>query len=193
MATESTRIQDKISGASRAIGWPAVGAYAAMLAAAAAIFYLIVGAGASLTARPPAPPDVVTGVATGPTSNILFHVVLALAAVIVLGRVLGLALARVHQSPVIGEVIAGIMLGPSLLGRIAPELAVNVLPAAITPTLSLVAQIGVVIYMFLVGLELNLERVGARAHATVAISHASIVLPFVLGSTLALYLYPRYS
>jgi Kef-type K+ transport system membrane component KefB len=92
---------------------------------------------------------------------------------------------------VIGEVLAGIMLGPSLLGRLAPDVGAFVLPDSITPALTLIAQIGVVLYMFVVGLELNLDRVGSRAHATVAISHASIVAPFVLGTTLALYLYPR--
>ncbi len=193
MATESTRIQGKISDAPRALTVSAVVAYAAMLAVSAAIFLLVARSGATLSAPAPPPPQIVTGVDTGPTSNILLHVVLALAAVIVLGRVLGGVLARVRQPPVIGEVLAGIMLGPSLLGRIAPDIGAYILPAAITPSLSLVAQVGVVLYMFLVGLELNLDRVGARAHATVAISHASIVAPFVLGSTLALYLYPRFS
>jgi Kef-type K+ transport system membrane component KefB len=193
MATESTRIRGKIPGAPRAVSWRAVGAYAAMLAGAAAIFLLIVQAGASLSAPPPEPPQVVTGAETGPTSNILLHVVLALAAVIVIGRALSLLLAHLRQPPVIGEVLAGIMLGPSLLGRVAPELGAYILPAAITPALTLVAQLGVVLYMFLVGLELNLDRVGSRARATVAISHASIVVPFVLGSCLALYLYPRFS
>ena len=173
--------------------WSAIGAYAAMLAAAAAILLLVVRVGATLSAPPPAPPQVVTGVDTGPTSNILFHVVLALAAVILIGRALGLLLAHFRQPPVIGEVLAGIMLGPSLLGRIAPDLAAFVLPAAIVPALTLIAQVGVVLYMFLVGLELNLDRVGSRAHTNVAISHASIVAPFVLGSSLALYLYPRFS
>jgi Kef-type K+ transport system membrane component KefB len=193
MATESTRIQNKIPGVRRAVSWPAIAAYAAMLAAAVAIFFLIVRAGATLSAPPPQPPQVVTGVEAGPTSNILLHVLLALAAVIVIGRVLGVMLARLRQPPVIGEVLAGIMLGPSLLGRIAPEVGAYILPLAIIPSLSLVAQIGVVLYMFLVGLELNLERVGSRAHSTVAISHASIVAPFVLGSCLALFLFPRLS
>jgi Kef-type K+ transport system membrane component KefB len=192
MASESTRIRKETVKASR-VPWSAIGAYAAMLAGAAAIFFVVARAGATLAAPAPDPPQIVTGVETGPTSNILLHVVLALAAVIVIGRALGLLLAHLRQPPVIGEVLAGIMLGPSLLGRIAPELGAYILPAAISPALTLIAQFGVVLYMFLVGLELNLDRVGSRAHATVAISHASIVVPFVLGSLLALYLYPRFS
>jgi Kef-type K+ transport system membrane component KefB len=61
------------------------------------------------------------------------------------------------------------------------------------PYLGIVAQLGVILYMFRVGLELNPELLRGQVHATVAISHASIVLPFVLGAVLALYLYPRVS
>jgi Kef-type K+ transport system membrane component KefB len=116
---------------------------------------------------------------------------LALAAVIVLGRLLGFLLRRIGQPPVIGEVVAGILLGPSLLGRIAPDVVSYILPASVSPFLNVVAQLGVVVYMFLVGLELNVDVIRQRAHATVATSHASIVAPFVLGSALALLLYPR--
>src|SRR5205823_7054807 len=56
-----------------------------------------------------------------------------------------------------------------------------------------ISQLGVILYMFLVGLDLNASLLRRRAHATVAISHASIVCPFVLGSALALWLYPRVS
>ena len=93
----------------------------------------------------------------------------------------------------IGEVIAGILLGPSLLGRVAPGVAAYVLPPSVAPFLGVIAQLGVILYMFLVGLELNAGLLRERAHATVAISHASIVVPFVLGSVLALCLYPRLS
>ena len=65
------------------------------------------------------------------------------------------------------------------------------LPQSVAPYLGVVAQLGVILYMFLVGLELEGGRLRRRAHATVAISHASIVAPFLLGAALALYLYPR--
>jgi Kef-type K+ transport system membrane component KefB len=170
--------------------WPAVAAYVVMLAATAAIFFAIAHYGSTLTAPPPPaqPPKVARSALHD--SSVLPSVVGALAAVIVLGRLLGVGLRHVRQPPVIGEVLAGIVLGPSLLGRVAPQL---VLPETAAPLLGLIAQIGVVIYMFIVGLELNLDRAGRRAHTTVAISHASIVAPFLLGSLLALYLYPRFS
>ena len=109
------------------------------------------------------------------------------------GRIVGRAFTLIGQPPVIGEVVGGILLGPSLLGRISPEAYQFILPPEVAPYLGLVAQLGVILYMFLVGLELNSDRLRGNVHTTIAISHASIVLPFVLGSALALPLYPRLS
>src|SRR5215472_11059215 len=93
--------------------WLPLGAYAAVLATAVGAFFLIRGYGETLTA--PAPPPGTTagvGTATG-TGHALFHVLLALAAVIALGQLLGKAFSYIGQPPVIGEVVAGILLGPS--------------------------------------------------------------------------------
>jgi Kef-type K+ transport system membrane component KefB len=118
------------------------------------------------------------------------HVLLALLAIIVAGRLLGQVFRKFGQPRVIGEMVAGIALGPSLLGRISPEAMDFVLPASVAPNLGIVAQIGVILYMFLVGLELNAGLLKHHAHSTIAISHASIVTPFVLGTLLALWLFP---
>lgn len=162
-----------------------------MIAGAAGLFFLIRRYGETLVAPPPAGPIESTARAVGTTSDTLLHVLVALAAVVIVGRLLGALLERLHQPPVIGEVIAGIVLGPSLLGRVAPSVAAYVLPTSVAPYLGVVAQLGVMLYMFIVGIELNTAQLRKRAHATVAISHASIVVPFVLGSLLALFLYPR--
>ena len=100
---------------------------------------------------------------------------------------------HIGQPPVIGEVIGGILLGPSFLGLISRGAYLFVLPPVVAPYLGVIAQFGVVIYMFLVGLELNSDLLRNRIHVTIAISHASIVVPFVLGSVVALFLYPRLS
>jgi Kef-type K+ transport system membrane component KefB len=92
---------------------------------------------------------------------------------------------------VIGEMVAGIALGPSLLGQIWPAAKDFILPADVGPYLGIIAQIGVILYMFLVGLELNAGLLRSRAHSTVAISHTSILVPFLLGTLLALWLYPH--
>ena len=163
-----------------------------MLLAAIAVFLLVRGYGDAL-GSPPLVGQSGTPAAAEPaaTTNPIFHVLLAMAAVIVTGRALGIVFTAIRQPPVIGEVLAGILLGPSLLGRIAPAASTYFLPAHVAPLLNVVAQLGVILYMFIVGLELNVDRLRRRAHATILTSHASIIAPFVLGSILALYLYPR--
>src|SRR5262249_15439418 len=98
-----------------------------------------------------------------------------------------------RQPPVIGEIIAGIVLGPSLLGRFLPHAESYIFPTAVAPFLNVLSQVGVILYMFLVGLELDPALLRKRGHTTVAISHASIITPFLLGAVLALFLYPRFS
>lgn len=122
--------------------------------------------------------------------NVLLYVLVALAAVIVVGQILGKVFAYLSQPPVIGEVIAGILLGPSLLG---PEMSAVILPPAAAPLLGVVAQLGIILYMFIVGLELNASLLRDRLHATVATSHVSILVPFILGALLSLPLYTRLS
>ncbi|HET6883171.1 MAG TPA: cation:proton antiporter [Pirellulales bacterium] len=171
--------------------WMAPLAYALMLVAAVMAFLLIAQAGESLTATVAsidAPPRHATPT---PHVNPLTHVLLVLIAVVTLGRLLSKLFARFQQPPVIGEVLAGIALGPSLLGRFWPAATEFLLPTAIAGYLNVLAQLGVILYMFVVGLELNGGLLRRRAHATVAISHASILAPFLLGALLALWLYPR--
>src|ERR1051326_950042 len=88
---------------------------------------------------------------------------------------------------------AGIMLGPSLLGWVAPHLSGSLFPASSLGYLNALSQVGVVIYMFLVGLALNPRELNEHGHTAVLTSHVSIIAPFVLGSSLALLLYPRLS
>jgi Kef-type K+ transport system membrane component KefB len=169
-------------------------AYAAMLFGAALLFLWIRGAGGSLVAPAPAGPvQFGSGGASVQGSEPLLHLLLALAVILVTSRALGALFKLFHQPPVIGEVVAGILLGPSLLGLVAPGLSQVLLPAAIAPSLGLLAQIGVILFMFLVGLELDTATLRHGTHATIAVSHSSIVVPFLLGSAMALFLYPRLS
>jgi Kef-type K+ transport system membrane component KefB len=168
--------------------WSVAG-YGVMVLGTVGAFLLIRGYGERLVAPPAAPVASVAPVTAQP-AQILVPVLVALAAVIITGQLLAKLCASLHQPPVIGEVIAGILLGPSLLG---PELSGWILPPAVAPFLGLIAQLGVILYMFLVGLDLNLSRLTHRVHATVATSHASILVPFLLGTLLALALYPRLS
>ena len=171
--------------------WPAALAlYAAILVATLLVFLAIRAAGEGHSA----PPRVV-GAAFGArnaaaTGAPLAPVLSALIVVVAAARGLGIAFRRLGQPPVIGEVVAGIVLGPSLLGWLWPEGAAALVPPEAAPALRVLAEIGVVLFMFLVGLELDLGLLARRTRATVAVSHASIVVPFLLGATLALWLYP---
>jgi Kef-type K+ transport system membrane component KefB len=169
-------------------------AYGLMIAATVALFFAIRAYGETLVAPPRATlADAPAVAAELPAANPILHLLLALSAVIVLGRLLGVVFARVGQPPVIGEVLAGICLGPSLLGRIAPGAGEFLLPASVAPALSTVAQLGVILYMFIVGLEFNTGILRKQGQATLAISHASIIVPFSLGAVMALWLYPSFS
>ncbi len=123
----------------------------------------------------------------------LIHVLLTLTAVVALGWLLGRVFRFLGQPPVIGEVVAGIALGPSLLGRVWPEAAAFLLPESVAPFLGVIAQLGVILYMFLIGLDLNLNVLQGRARAVLSISQVSIALPFAMGLALAFFLYPRLS
>src|SRR5579862_2589931 len=116
---------------------------------------------------------------------------LQIALILALSRVVGWIFARFHQPQVMGEMIAGILLGPSLFGWLAPHAYVAVFPATSRPVLEILASVGVIFFLFLVGLELDPKLIRNRGHAAVVISHMSIIAPFLLGTGLTLYLYPR--
>jgi len=82
----------------------------------------------------------------------LLHVLLALVTVVAMARVAGTLFGMIRQPPVIGEIVAGIMLGPSLLGRLAPSLSAYLFPASVAPALNVISQVAVILFMFLVGL-----------------------------------------
>jgi Kef-type K+ transport system membrane component KefB len=164
--------------------WRLTIVYALTLAAAVALFLVIRHFGETES-----PAVAANSAAVAPHSTVLLHVLLALVAIILTGRWLGKLFVYIGQPRVIGEIVAGIVLGPSLLGRIWPGASTFILPHEVAPSLRIIAEIGVILYMFLIGLELNAGILRSRAHATVAISHASIVTPFLLGAVLALWLY----
>ena len=126
-------------------------------------------------------------------TNAFLHLLVALVVIISVARIMGLVFKRIHQPAVIGEVVGGIILGPSILGRISPEAMTWILPPEVAPYLSSFAQIGLMLYMFLVGLELDLRVLKKSGHATTAISHASILLPFLLGTVLALFIFQTHA
>jgi Kef-type K+ transport system membrane component KefB len=123
----------------------------------------------------------------------LFILVLQVAVVLTACRLMGTLFREFQQPRVVGEMFAGIMLGPSLLGWIAPHFSAYLFPASSLGFLNALSQIGVIIFMFLVGLGINPKELKKEGHAAVLSSHVSITAPFVLAALLALYLYPRLS
>jgi Kef-type K+ transport system membrane component KefB len=167
--------------------------YAAGLAASIGAFFLIQAFGRSLRATEALGDEEPVRRTVSEAPGILLHVLLALVVIIVVARILGALFRRINLPQVMGEVVAGILLGPSFLGWLAPQVAARILPANTAPYLALISQVGVVLYMFLVGLDLDTELLQERTQAAIAISQASIVLPFLSGAAIALWLYPRYS
>ncbi|WP_437552339.1 cation:proton antiporter [Sorangium sp. So ce367] len=113
--------------------------------------------------------------------------------IIACARLVGLVARRMEQPMVIAEVTAGILLGPSLFGWLFPDTSALLFANESLPLLKLVSEVGLIVFMFLIGLELDPKLLRGRGHASVIISHTSIVVPFALGGLLALYLYPRLS
>lgn len=166
--------------------------YVAIAAATVAAYLALRSYGENLSAptAPPEPP--MPGVSV--PGETFAHILLALAVITLAARFLGRAFQRyLRQPPVFGEILAGILLGPSFLGAISPEAYALLMPPAVTSYLVVIAQIGVVLYMFLVGLHMDLRLLGEQTTATFSISLASIVAPFLLGSALATGLYTSYS
>jgi Kef-type K+ transport system membrane component KefB len=116
------------------------------------------------------------------------HFFLQLALIIGACRLCGFAMKRIGQPPVVGEMVAGVLLGPSLLGLVSPDFSSWLFPEADKPVLFAIAQLGLTLYMFTVGLEFRTELLRANFRTALTISAAGIAIPFVLGSALALWL-----
>jgi Kef-type K+ transport system membrane component KefB len=139
----------------------------------------------------PAMADTVAAVAPPATSTPDIPLLLAqIIVILVAARLTGALMRRIGQPQVVGEMLAGIALGPSLLGAYAPALEARLFPPGSLGFLNALSQIGLLVFMFLVGLEVDPKVIRERGRAAIVISHASIVAPFVLGALLAIGLYP---
>lgn len=124
-----------------------------------------------------------------PLSLLLLQIIIILC----VSRLFGYAARKIKQPAVVGEIIAGIVLGPSLLGLIWPEAMRAIFPAPSLSSLQFLSQIGLAFFMFIVGMELDLHKIRQKAHDAVMISHASIIIPFFLGVCLAYLTYTQYA
>jgi len=113
--------------------------------------------------------------------------------IILTARILGWVCKKIGQPTVIGEIIAGIVLGPSLIGLYFPEFSAALFPVQSLGNLQFLSQIGLILFMFMVGMELDLNTLKNKAHEAVVISHASIIFPFALGIGLAYFIYQTFA
>ncbi len=113
--------------------------------------------------------------------------------IIALSRIVGLLFARIRQPQVMGEMVAGILLGPSLLGWVSPGTFAVIFPSGPgqREALEMLAQFGIIFFLFLIGLELDSRLIFSRGRAAISIGLASMVVPFILGIGLTFFLYPR--
>lgn len=113
--------------------------------------------------------------------------------IILVARLFGWICMKLNQPSVIGEMIAGIVLGPSLLGLYFPEFSGFLFPKESLGNLQFLSQIGLILFMYIVGMELDLSVLRKKAHDAVVISHASIIIPFALGVGLSYYIYRQFA
>ena len=113
--------------------------------------------------------------------------------IMIVVRVFGFLFNKIGQPSVVGEIIAGIVLGPSILGAFFPGLFNFIFPASSFVNIQFLSQVGLMLFMFVIGMELDISLIRNQAREAVIISHASIIIPYTLGVTLALYLYKQFA
>ncbi len=126
---------------------------------------------------------------TDPLAVLLLQIIV----IIAFARLFGYLFKKIGQPAVIGEIVAGIILGPSVIGAYLPAVNQFLFPAASLSTLSFISQIGLILFMFIIGMELDLKAIGKQAYGAVIISHASILIPYTLGVWLAYHIYHEYA
>jgi Kef-type K+ transport system membrane component KefB len=126
---------------------------------------------------------------THPLAILLLQII----TIILTARVFGFLCKKIGQPSVIGEIIAGILLGPSFVGMYFPEFSGFLFPKQSLGNLQFLSQIGLILFMFVVGMELDLKVLKTKAHEAIVISHASIIFPFTLGIGLAYFVYQYYA
>lgn len=174
--------------------------YATLVGAPALALFVILRVGEKVAQSGPLTPTLgepasVSAVRHGTTASVpdLPLLLVQIIVILVAARIVGLLVRRIGQPQVVGEMLAGIALGPSLLGAQAPALAAALFPPNSLGFLNALSQIGLLVFMFLIGLELDPKVIRERGRSAIVISHASIVAPFLLGAILAIVLYPTLS
>jgi Kef-type K+ transport system membrane component KefB len=113
--------------------------------------------------------------------------------ILFVSKLFGLIVSKFRQPSVVGEMLAGIFLGPSIMGFISPDFSAFLFPANSLSNLQFLSQIGLVLFMFIIGMELDVEKLKGKAHNALIISHASIIVPYFLGVLVSYFLYEQFA
>ena len=173
--------------------------YLAMIAVMVSIILLVLNLGKDLkstvvsTAAGTAAEEHLSSSLMQTLSSPLIIFILQLIIIIVTAQLFVMLVKKIGQPAVIGEIIAGIVLGPSLVGAVLPGFSAFIFREDSLGNLQMLSQVGLVLFMFVVGMELNLEALKKKAKAAVVISHASILVPYLFGVVLAFFLYKYYA
>ena len=123
-----------------------------------------------------------------PLSLLLLQIV----TIVLSSKLLASLFSKIGQPLVIGEIIAGILLGPSVLGHFFPHVSNFIFQANSLSNLNFLSQLGLILFMFIVGLEMDVHLLKHKAHTAIVVSHASIIIPFSMGVSLAYFLYSTF-
>ena len=124
-----------------------------------------------------------------PAAMLLLQII----SILIVSRIFGLAFAKMGQPTVIGEILAGIVLGPSLLGYFYPDAFHFLFAAKSLGNLYILSQIGLILFMFTIGMDLNMGELKEKMGKIYVISHASIVIPYFFGMLLAFYVFREFA
>lgn len=113
--------------------------------------------------------------------------------ILIIARACGWLFNKMGQPTVIGEIVAGILLGPSVLGNLLPDVSNFLFRPESLANINILSQFGLILFMYAIGMELDLTEVKKKLRETILISHASIVLPFFFGMLIAYFMYDNYS
>ena len=119
--------------------------------------------------------------------------ILQILTIILIARLFGWLMNKIGQPTVIGEIVAGIFLGPSLLGLFFPQFSNFLFPVDSLDNLQFLSQIGLILFMFIIGMEIDVGILKKSAHDAIVVSHASIIFPYFLGVVLAYFLYQNFA
>lgn len=175
--------------------------YCGMIAIFGALIYLALGMGerfdhtadVPVSGDTPGAFDVFVNTVQGHIGSHFVTLLIQITLILLTVRFFSLLFRRIGQPGVVGEIVAGIVLGPSLLGAFFPQIFNFIFPESSFETLGMLSQVGLVLFMFVIGLEVDFNILKNKLNQTLVISHAGIIVPFFMGVAASIWVYEEYA